>query len=72
MGKKVVTYYTDGNKGKAEVYMDFKEEMAYIEYFDSNDRLFFKEEFPDKSLHYVKDAAENWTLGIKKLETLYG
>jgi hypothetical protein len=29
---------------------------------------FFVEDFPDKSMRYVEDAAENWALGIKKLE----
>ena len=29
---------------------------------------FFEEEFPGKSVNYVEDAAENWALGIKKLE----
>ena len=29
--------------------------------------LFFKEEFHNKSLLYLEDAAENWALGIKKL-----
>lgn len=72
MGKKISTYYAESGKGKADVCMDFKEEIAYIEYFDSNDKCFFREEFPNKSLHYVEDAAENWALGIKKIETLYG
>lgn len=67
MGKKISTYFADDGKGKAEVHFDFKEEMAYIKYFDSNDKLFFKEEFPDKAIGYVEDAAENWALGIKQL-----
>ena len=29
--------------------------------------LFFTEDFPQKSINYVEDAAENWALGIKKL-----
>jgi len=29
---------------------------------------FFEEEFPNKAIGYVEDAAENWALGIKKLE----
>jgi len=48
--------------------MDFKEEMAYIEYFDDNGKQFFSEDFPGKSMRYVEDAAENWALGIKKLD----
>ena len=68
MGREITTHYADDNKGKAVVCMDFKEEMAYIKYYDENDQFFFKEEFPNKSIRYVEDAAENWALGIKKLE----
>ena len=48
--------------------MDFKEEVAFIKYFDDNDVKFFEEDFPNKAIRYVEDAAENWALGIKKLE----
>ena len=48
--------------------MDFKEEVAFIKYFDDNNVKFFEEEFPGKSVPYVEDAAENWALGVKKLE----
>ena len=68
MGREITTHYADDNKGKAVVCMDFKEEIAYIKYYDENDQFFFKEEFPNKSIRYVEDAAENWALGIKKLE----
>lgn len=67
MGKKISTYYTENEKGHCEVHMSFKEEHAYIKYFDENGRQFFLEEFPNKTLRYVEDAAENWALGIKKL-----
>jgi hypothetical protein len=66
--RKISTYYSDFGKGYAEVWMDFKEEVAFIKYFDDNDVKFFEEEFPNKSITYVEDAAENWALGIKKLE----
>ena len=42
--------------------------MFYIKYFDNNKKQFYTEDFPNKSLRYVEDAAENWVLGIKKLE----
>jgi hypothetical protein len=43
--------------------------MFYIKYFNGlNDVLKFEEEFPGKALSYVESAAENWALGIKKLE----
>ncbi len=66
--RKISTYYAEDEKGKAEVWMNFKEELALIKYFDDNDNIFFTEEFPGKSVGYVEDAAENWALGIKKLE----
>jgi len=66
--RKISTYYSDHNEGYAEVWIDFKEEIAFIKYFDDNNNRFFEEDFPGKSVRYVEDAAENWALGIKKLE----
>jgi len=69
MSEKLSTYYADPpGRGYCEVRMDFKEETAYILYFDDNGKQFFTEDFPNKSLRYVEDAAENWALGIKKLD----
>ncbi len=39
-----------------------------ITYKDKNDVLITHEDFPDNSLSYVEDAADNWALGIKKLK----
>lgn len=66
--RKFSTFKADTNDSYAEVWMNFKEEVAFVRYFDDNGKHFFTEEFPGKSIHYVNDAAENWTLGIKKLE----
>tara|TARA_E500000178_G_C16515089_1_gene527530 strand:- start:188 stop:430 length:243 start_codon:yes stop_codon:yes gene_type:complete len=66
--RKISTYYSDHGEGYAEVWMDFKEELAFIKYFDDNDVRFFEEDFPNKAISYVEDAAENWALGIKNLE----
>jgi len=70
MGKHLSTYYADApNEGQyCEVHFNFKEEYAYIKYFNENEKQFYREEFPNKSIRYVEDAAENWALGIKKLE----
>ena len=70
MGKKISTYYHDSGKGWAEVHIDLKEELLYIKYFDEAGGLLVTEEFPNKSMRYVEDAAENWALGIKKLEDI--
>jgi len=68
MGKKLSTYYSEKGKGKCEIHVDMKEEMFYIKYYDNNERRFFTEDFQGKAMRYVEDAAENWALGIKKLE----
>ena len=66
--RKISTFYSDAGKGYAEVWMDFKEEIAFIKYFDDKETKFFEEDFPNKAISYVEDAAENWALGYKKLE----
>lgn len=66
MSTCISTYYKESAGGpRAEVYL---EEAGYvIRYYDAAGNLFQTEEFPGKSLHYVEDAAENWTMGIKTL-----
>lgn len=70
MGKKLFTYYKDDQSEYCEIHVDFKAEMFYIKYYDNNGKMFFTEDFPNKSMRYVEDAAENWALGIKKLENM--
>jgi len=60
-------YFAEGSRGKAVVGADNKG-MLVINYYDDQGHHFFFEEYPEKSLRYVEDAAENWALGIKKLE----
>ena len=67
MGKRLSTYHKDDQY--CEIHIDLKQEEFYIKYFDKNGKNYFIEEFPNKSLHYVQDAAENWTLGIKSVPT---
>jgi hypothetical protein len=68
MERKLSTWTAQpAGRGYCEVYMDFKEEEAFIKYYDDNGKMFFTEGFPGKSIHYVNDAAENWCSGIKKL-----
>lgn len=71
MGKKLSTRISEiSGQGHCEIHVDYKEEMFYIKYYDDHGRLFFTEDFPNKSMKYVEDAAENWALGIKKLEEI--
>jgi len=72
MGRKLSTYYHDNGEDYCEIHIDFKEELLYIKYWRGNDsKWMHKEEFPNKSLRYVEDAAENWALGIKKIDPQY-
>lgn len=66
--KHLHTFYTDNDTGYCEVWVDHREEMFFIEYFDNAGRKFFTEDFPNKSMRYVEDAAENYVMGIKKLD----
>lgn len=67
MARKLTTFESEGGNGYAEVYFDFREDYPFIKYYTSDGKHFFTEEFPNKSLHYVYDAAENWAAGRKKL-----
>ena len=72
MGKKLLTYYKDDQSEYCEIHVDLKEEFFYIKYYKKDAAAFFhKEEFIGKSLHYVKDAADNWTQGIKRINPQY-
>jgi hypothetical protein len=58
-------YYNKDNQSKAVV---VKNRNGYsIEYYGMNGLIFHTEKFEGHSLHYVENAAENWTLGIKVL-----
>ncbi len=67
MGKKLYTIESERTSNYCEVHMNFKEEFAYIEFYHVNGKMKM-EEFKGKSLGYVSDAAENWSVGIKKVE----
>ena len=71
MERKLSTFYSDHGKGYAEIYFDFKEEHPFIRYYTNEGKLYYTEDFKEKTLRYVEDAAENWALGIKKLENSY-
>ena len=71
MGKKISTYWSDIEEGHyCEVKFNSREEGFYIKYFDAKDRCYHREniEHLGKSLRWCEYAAENWALGIKKLE----
>lgn len=68
--KSVMTFWSDVSKGQyAVIKHNIKENYLYIEYYNYKEELFHTEDvYRDKSLRYVEDAAENWALGIKKLQ----
>jgi hypothetical protein len=66
MKTQISTYFSEAAPTmlRAEV---FKDDIGYgVQYF-KGENVFKEERFPGKSIHYVEDAAENWSLGIKKL-----
>lgn len=67
--RKISTYYSEIYDGYyAEVWMDFKEEVAFVKYFSYNHNKFYEEEFPNYTVAQVEVEAENWTLGHNKLD----
>ena len=63
----ISTFYegNDTSRGRAEVYKG--PTGYYIEFYRADGSVITTEYFPNHSIHYVEDAAENWTLGIKQL-----
>ncbi len=61
--KEISTYYKEDNKGKAVVCVNTKEELTFVNYYNEKDEFIKTTAFPDKSIRYAEDAAENWSLG---------
>ena len=61
----ISTYFKENSSSaRAEVFRDEVQKHYYIDFYDLTGNKFKTEKFPGKSLHYVEDAAENWTLNI--------
>lgn len=72
MGKKISTYYRNDETGYCEIHVDLKEEYFYVKYYKKDAATWFHvEDFNGKSLRYVEDAAENWSLGYKEITPQY-
>jgi len=67
MGRRLSTYESDTGKGYCEVHMNFKDEFAYIKYFDNTGKQFYVEEFPGNSVKEVSSTARRWAEGYYKL-----
>lgn len=70
MSKKLSTYYSNNSDDYCELHFDYKEEYAYLIYKTEEGTKYFEEIFPNKSLKYVEDAAENWSMGRKNISEL--
>jgi|TARA_B100001094_G_C17473264_1_gene458436 hypothetical protein len=60
----ISTYWRDSDNSTAKVYKKVDEKCT-IQYYSNLGVLLGSESFPDKTLRYHEDAAENWALGIK-------
>ncbi len=72
--RKLMSEYYKDDGSVAKIYqvingMDGEHSFFSITYKDAAGSRITHEDFKFKSLRYVEDAAENWTLGIKQLLT---
>ena len=65
MASKKISEHEDKNR-KAIIYVDTKEECYSIDFFE-NDSIIGTEHYPNKSIYWAEDCAENWVMGIKKV-----
>ena len=72
--RKLISEYYKDDGSVAKIYQvingrDGEPSFFSITYKDITGTRITNEDFKFKSLRYVEDAAENWTLGIKNLRT---
>ena len=70
--RKLMSEHYKDDGSVAKIYqvvtgMDGEHSFFSITYKDPQGNRIMQEDFPFKALHYVEDAAENWTKGIKLL-----
>ena len=68
MASKILSeFYSDDKTEKALVGVPPENQCYFVDFYENN--IFLSARwFPGNSLRYVEDAAENYTLGIMKLE----
>ena len=65
----ISTFFKENaDSARAEVLRNEAGGYYCIDYFDAGGNKFFTEAFPNKSVHYVEDAAENWARNVKVLK----
>lgn len=65
MATKKITEFEDQNR-KAVVYLDTREECYSVDFYENNSMI-GTEQYPNKSIYWAEDCAENWVKGIKKV-----
>jgi hypothetical protein len=69
MASKIISKFWDVDHTKmAVVHVDTKTCCYFIEFF-KDDKPVDTVHYPNKSLYFVEDAAENYTLGILNIDT---
>lgn len=63
----ISTYYKEETEGQARAEVILEGDTYSINFYDARGEFFMQESYVGKSLRYVEDTAENWTLGIKVL-----
>jgi uncharacterized protein YutD len=68
-GKMLIkTFFKEQNdKARAEIWHD-ADRVYHIDYFDYGGNKFKTEHFPNNSIHFVENAAENWVRGLRILQ----
>jgi hypothetical protein len=65
-----VSWYNDFKKDNRRAIINLVDSEYLMCSFYEDDRSIGEIEYPDKSYHYVRDAAENWIEGIMTADTV--
>lgn len=65
-----MTWYNDFKKDNRRAIINLVDSEYLMCSFYEDDRTVGEIEYPDKSYHYVRDAAENWINGIMDKKTI--
>ena len=63
-------YYNKFKKDNREAIISFVDDEYLMCSFFEDDTIVGRIEYPDKSRHYVTDAAENWITRLMTVETV--
>jgi antitoxin component YwqK of YwqJK toxin-antitoxin module len=55
-------FYSDDKEKKAVIVFDSNTQVHWVDYY-KNGKLLLSLPYPEKSIYYVEDVAENYTLG---------